>query len=69
MNDKGTSAAQVCPRFGYLRLHVMLRREGRVVNKKPVHLFIRMKGLGLVEPKTKTGESPVRGAALVETAE
>ena len=68
MNDKGTSAAQVCPRFD-LRLHVMLRREGRVVNKKPVHLFIRMKGLGLVEPKTKTGESPVRDAALVETAE
>ena len=69
MNDKGASADQVCPRFGHQRLHVMLRREGRVVNKKPVHLSIRMKGSGLVEPKTKTGESPAGGAALVETAE
>ena len=37
--------AQARPRFGYLRLHVMLRREGWVVNKKRVHRIYREEGL------------------------
>jgi putative transposase len=37
--------AQARPRFGYLRLHVMLRREGWVVNRKRVHRIYREEGL------------------------
>ena len=35
------------PRFGYLRIHVMLRREGWPVNKKRVHRLYRLEGLQL----------------------
>jgi putative transposase len=35
------------PRFGYLRIHVMLRREGWPVNKKRVHRWYRIEGLQL----------------------
>lgn len=33
------------PRFGHLRIHVMLRREGWPVNKKRVHRWYRIEGL------------------------
>ena len=35
------------PRFGYLRVTVMLRREGWTVNKKRVHRLYRLEGLQL----------------------
>jgi putative transposase len=35
------------PRFGYPRIHVMLRREGWIVNKKRVHRLYRLDGLQL----------------------
>lgn len=37
--------AQARPRFGYLRLHVMLRREDWVINRKRVHRLYREEGL------------------------
>jgi putative transposase len=37
--------AQARPRFGYLRLHVLLRREGWRINKKRVHRLYREEGL------------------------
>jgi putative transposase len=39
--------AQARPRFGYLRLHVLLRREGWLVNKKRVHRLYREEGLAV----------------------
>jgi putative transposase len=39
--------AQVRPRFGYLRLHVMLRRAGWVVNRKRVRRIYREEGLSV----------------------
>ena len=35
------------PRFGYLRMHVMLRREGWAINKKRVWRLYRIDGLQL----------------------
>jgi putative transposase len=35
------------PRFGYHRLHVLLRREGQVVNLKRVRRIYREEGLNL----------------------
>jgi putative transposase len=35
------------PRFGYLRVHVMLLREGWTVNKKRVYRWYRLEGLQL----------------------
>ena len=40
------------PRFGYLRVHVMLRREGWAINKKRVWRLYRLDGLQL-RMKTK----------------
>lgn len=39
--------AQARPRFGYLRLHVMLRREGWRMNRKRVHRLYREEGLAV----------------------
>jgi putative transposase len=33
------------PRFGYIRIHALLRREGWVVNLKRVHRLYRLEGL------------------------
>ncbi len=39
--------AQARPRVGYARLHLLLRREGWVVNKKRVHRIYREEGLAV----------------------
>ncbi len=41
------------PRFGYRRLHVLLRRGGEVVNHKRVHRVYREAGLTLRRKKRK----------------
>jgi putative transposase len=41
------------PRFGYRRLHVLLRRSGETVNHKRVHRVYREAGLGLRRKKRK----------------
>ena len=41
------------PRFGYRRLHVLLRRTGEAVNHKRVHRVYREAGLGLWRKKRK----------------
>jgi transposase InsO family protein len=33
------------PRFGYERIHIVLRREGWKVNRKRVHRLYRLEGL------------------------
>ncbi len=37
--------ASARPRFGYLRIHIMLRREGILVNRKRVHRLYKREGL------------------------
>jgi len=37
--------AQARPRFGYLRIHTLLRREGWVINKKRVYRLYCLEGL------------------------
>jgi putative transposase len=39
--------AEARPRFGYQRIHVMLRREGWAINHKRVHRLYRLEGLQL----------------------
>ncbi len=41
------------PRFGYRRLHVLLRRSGELVNHKRVHRVYREAGLSLQRKKRK----------------
>src|SRR5215472_18217698 len=41
------------PRYGYRRLHVLLRRAGEVVNHKRVHRVYREAGLALRRKKRK----------------
>jgi putative transposase len=47
------------PRFGYRRLHVLLRREGIVVNHKRVERLYRQEGLA-VRQRTRKSLVPVR---------
>jgi putative transposase len=50
-------------RFGYRRLHVLLRREGHLVNHKRVLRLYRLAGLGLRRQKRKRMPSLTRGRA------
>ena len=62
--------AQARPRFGYLRLHVMLRREGWVVNRKRVHRIYREEGLTrAAHASSKTGQSSAGRATAAKPDE
>lgn len=45
--------ARARPRFGYRRLHVLLRREGKIVNHKRVYRLYRAAGLAVPRRKRK----------------
>jgi putative transposase len=45
--------AQQRPRFGYRRLHALLRREGQIVNHKRVYRVYRAAGLAVPQRKRK----------------
>jgi putative transposase len=49
------------PRYGYQRIHVLLRREGVVINKKRVHRIYRELGLSLRLKNRKKRALHVRG--------
>lgn len=56
-------------RFGYLRLHVLLRREGWLVNKKRVRRLYRLEGLQLRHRVRRRKHRALhRGAAPPPTA-
>lgn len=48
------------PRFGYRRLHVLLRRGGEVVNHKRVHRVYREAGLALRRKKPGMNEEWIK---------
>jgi putative transposase len=52
--------AEVRQRFGYRRLHVLLRREGWKVNAKRVYRLYRLEGLGVRTKKRKKRGSHLR---------
>ncbi|GEJ58430.1 hypothetical protein AMYX_31710 [Anaeromyxobacter diazotrophicus] len=52
--------AEARRRFGYRRLHTMLRREGWTVNQKRVYRLYRMEGLGVRTKKRKKRASHLR---------
>ena len=55
-------------RFGYRRLHTLLRREGVLVNHKRVHRLYREEGLSLRRRKRKRLTSQGRGPGELATA-
>jgi len=57
--------AAVRPRFGYRRLHVLLRREGVVVNHKRVERLYREEGLAVRRRTRKRVARDGRGRAAV----
>ena len=57
-----TELAQEKPRYGYRRLTVMLRREGRKVNTKRVYRIYREENLGVRTAKRKKRGTHVRVA-------
>ena len=66
--------AHARPRFGFLRIWVLLRREGWPVNKKRVHRLYRLEGPQLrmrvrrrKHHAVHRGPAPVRDDALTET--
>jgi putative transposase len=52
--------AEARPRFGYPRLHVLLRREGWKVNIKRVYRLYKLEGLGVRTKKRKKRASHLR---------
>jgi len=52
--------AEARPRFGYPRLHVLLRREGWKVNIKRVYRLYKLEGLGVRTKKRKKRGSHLR---------
>jgi putative transposase len=52
--------AQVRVRYGYRRLHVLLRREGWLVNAKRVYRLYRLEGLGIPARRRKKHASALR---------
>lgn len=53
IRERLRSLAEERPRFGYRRLHVMLRREGFAVNAKRVYRLYRLDGLAVRRKKRK----------------
>jgi putative transposase len=53
LRERLVTLAREKPRFGYRRLHVLLERQGDVVNHKRVHRIYREAGLALRRKKRK----------------
>jgi len=53
LRTKLVALARAKPRYGYRRLHVLLQREGEVVNHKRVHRVYRAAGLMIRRKKRK----------------
>jgi len=52
--------AKARPRFGYLRIHLMLRREGWKINRKRVHRLYKLEGLQVRTKRRKKVVSHLR---------
>lgn len=59
--------AAVRPRFGYRRLHVLLRREGVIVNHKRIERLYREEGLAVRRRTRKRVARDGRGRAALPT--
>ena len=53
---------EATPQYGYRRVHALLVREGRRVNRKKVHRLMKELGLQAIYPKPKT---TIRGKQAV----
>jgi putative transposase len=56
------------PRWGYRRLHILLRREGLVVNHKRVYRLYRQEGLAVRQKRRKRLASAIRTVLPPPTA-
>jgi putative transposase len=69
LRERLVALAEQRPRFGYPRLHILLRREGFMVNRKRVYRLYRAAGLKLrakrrkrAAPREKRPMTPATGA-------
>jgi putative transposase len=60
LRDRLRALAGERPRFGYRRLTILLRREGRTVNHKRVYRLYRQEGLAVRRKKRKELVSALR---------
>lgn len=49
--------AQQRRRFGYRRLHILLRRDGLTINRKKTQRLYREEGLTVITPSARTPRS------------
>jgi len=68
LQERMIELAHVRPRFGYPRLHVLLRREGFLVNRKRVYRLYRLAGLKLRSRRRKHAARPTRGPLVTAVA-
>ena len=67
LREKLVELAAERPRFGYPRLHLLLRRAGFLVNRKRVNRLYREAGLKLRSKRRKRGGRAVRGPLALPT--
>nr|WP_255449433.1 IS3 family transposase [Deinococcus arboris] len=60
MADKLRTLACERPRFGYRRLHILLRRQGENVNHKRVYRVYRDEGLAVRQKTRRKGVAQTR---------
>jgi putative transposase len=65
LSQRLVELARARSRFGYRRLHVLLRREGHLVNHKRVLRLYRLAGLSLRRKKRKRMPSLARGTTTL----
>ena len=68
LQERLIELARVRPRFGYPRLHVLLRREGFEVNRKRVYRLYRLAGLKLRSRRRKHAARLTRGPLVTACA-
>jgi len=61
--------AAVRVRYGYPRIHILLRRESWVVNRKRVYRLYRQEGLSLTADAARDGGAPDGGATATRPNE
>jgi putative transposase len=66
--ERLTALAHQRPRFGYERLHILLRREGFIVNHKRVRRLYKLAGLKLRAKRGKRRLGERRGLPLAPVA-
>ena len=67
IRERMLELAKQKPRYGYKRLHLLLKREGFAINRKRIERLYRLEGLSLRRKRNKKRTSGLRGLMPLPT--